>query len=140
MCCILGRGRTTIPGGNLPGNKAFTYQCANKPEITVLEQDARPQGGAPATRFVQNISKESVFRYRQNENDFIDFKCGSRLFPPLQPQRPVLCAADVNGDGLQDVYIGGAAGFAGKLMIQNATGAFVENQRLPLQPIKSMKT
>ena len=35
--------------------------------------------------------------------------------------------ADVNGDGLDDVFIGGAAGVPGKLFIQQKDGSFVES-------------
>lgn len=121
---------TTIPKVEVtfPGNKSLVLtNVRTNQEVTVLEQDARPQGGTPPRRGIfKDISKGPVFRYRQNENDYIDFKR-----EPLIPYRcsrkgPYHAQADVNGDGLQDVYIGGAAGFSGKLMIQNATGAFVE--------------
>lgn len=36
---------------------------------------------------------------------------------------------DVNGDGLDDVFIGGAAGVAGKLFIQRKDGSFVESTK-----------
>jgi len=37
--------------------------------------------------------------------------------------------ADVNGDGLDDVFIGGTAGVPGKLFIQQQDGSFVESTR-----------
>jgi len=37
-----------------------------------------------------------------------------------------LAVADVNGDGLDDVFIGGSPGAAGKLFIQHKDGSFVE--------------
>jgi len=44
-------------------------------------------------------------------------------------QGPPLAVADVNGDGLDDVFIGGAAGVPGKLFIQQKDGSFVESTR-----------
>ncbi|HST07059.1 MAG TPA: VCBS repeat-containing protein, partial [Gemmatimonadaceae bacterium] len=38
---------------------------------------------------------------------------------------PVIAVGDVNGDGLDDVFIGGAAGTARKLLIQKKDGSFV---------------
>ena len=35
--------------------------------------------------------------------------------------------ADVNGDGLDDVFIGGSAGVPGKLFLQHKDGSFVES-------------
>src|SRR4029077_2863340 len=40
---------------------------------------------------------------------------------------PPLAVADVTGDGLDDVFIGGSPGVAGKLFIQRKDGSFVES-------------
>jgi len=48
---------------------------------------------------------------------------------PYEPsaQGPPIAVADVNGDGLDDVFIGGVNGVPGKLFIQRKDGSFVES-------------
>jgi len=49
----------------------------------------------------------------------------------LSRQGPALAKADVNGDGLEDIYIGGAIGQAGQLYLQTKDGHFVPASSQP---------
>lgn len=61
------------------------------------------------------------------ENGFIDFN-KERLIPEmLSTEGPKLAVADVNGDGLQDFFIGGASGDTAKLFIQQPDGNFLQS-------------
>ncbi len=62
--------------------------------------------------------------FKHLETPFFDFGY-QRLLPQKFSQLgPALAVGDVNGDGLEDFYIGGAAGQSGKLFIQNRSGGF----------------
>jgi len=59
------------------------------------------------------------------ENDFVDFD-RERLMPKLvSTEGPYLAVADVNGDGLDDIYVGGAKEQPGRLLRQQRDGRFV---------------
>ena len=61
---------------------------------------------------------------RHRENGFVDFH-QERLIPKmLSTEGPRLAVADVNGDGLEDFFMGGARGDTAKLFLQRADGHF----------------
>jgi len=58
------------------------------------------------------------------ENPFNDFDQQPLLLNYLSRRGPCMAKADVNGDGLEDLYIGGSKGHPGQLFLQSRTGAF----------------
>ena len=62
--------------------------------------------------------------FQHQENTFVDFNYERLVYHMLSREGPALAVADVNADGLDDFYIGGAAGNAGSLYLQNENGAF----------------
>lgn len=54
------------------------------------------------------------------ENEFIDFDKDNMLFHMRSNEGPKIAVADINGDGLDDCYIGGAKGQNGALFVQEA--------------------
>jgi len=63
--------------------------------------------------------------YVHRENEFVDFDREPLIPKLLSTEGPMLAVADVNGDGLDDMFIGGAKGQAGKLLVQRPDGRFV---------------
>ena len=47
----------------------------------------------------------------------------------LSTEGPKLAVADVNGDGLEDFFMGGAAGDTAKLFIQQPGGTFMQSKQ-----------
>ena len=72
--------------------------------------------------FVQN--PKILADYKHIENTFVDFDRDRLTFQMISTQGPCLCTADINNDGLDDVYIGGAKDQIGYLALQNISGTF----------------
>ena len=68
----------------------------------------------------------SPIAYKPLKNSTNDFKRQPLLVNPLSFSGPVMTKSDVNGDGLEDIYIGGEAGQAAVLWVQNKAGAFTK--------------
>jgi len=113
--------------GNVAANQRITIKQAGA---------TKPQLGLPAPpRHVLNdISQRTLFPFVHHENDYVDFD-RERLMPKmLSTEGPLMAVADVNGDGLDDVFIGGAKGQASALLIQREDGSFVRsNEQLLAQ-------
>ncbi len=64
------------------------------------------------------------FDFRHRENTYSDFDVDRLCFQMLSTQGPGLAVADVNGDGMDDFYVSGATGEAGRLYLQSVSGHF----------------
>lgn len=64
-----------------------------------------------------------------NENQFDDFSREPLIPYKLSSRGPALAVGDINGDGRDDVYLGGARNYAGKLFLQTENGTFIESEQ-----------
>ena len=65
-----------------------------------------------------------ILDFTHQENLFVDFDRDKLIFHMLSTEGPGMAKADVNGDGLDDVYIGGAKDQPGALFVQSSNGNF----------------
>ncbi len=62
--------------------------------------------------------------FSHQENTYVDFDRYRLLTHMRSGEGPCLCKADINDDGLEDFYIGGAKDQAGRLYLQEPNGQF----------------
>lgn len=88
---------------------------------------------------VNTISAGSFFTRVQTsfekheEDDYVDFYYEKNIPRMLSREGPKASAADVNGDGLEDVFIGGTQGHPGQLYLQMGNGTYVKKDEKAFQ-------
>lgn len=88
---------------------------------------------APATGLFADLTAQSGIGFIPVENKFVDFKREYLIPAEMSKQGPKMATADVNGDGLDDVYIGSPATQSSILYLQQPNGTFIPSPSQPWQ-------
>ncbi len=76
--------------------------------------------------------KKNEILTRHEENYFNDFDHEGMISHQLSQEGPAVAIADVNGDGNEDLFVGGAKGQAGAIYFHNGNGDVVASKQLDL--------
>ncbi|MGB5436994.1 MAG: VCBS repeat-containing protein [Maribacter sp.] len=113
------------PDGNkniLKNVKAGQTVEVNYSKSKAIDEPSSTEGHLP---YFTNATEEIGLNVRHRENQFDDYAKQELLPHKMSTMGPALAVGDVNGDGLDDFYIGGAAREEGRIFIQNESGSFV---------------
>ncbi|MBP9924895.1 MAG: VCBS repeat-containing protein [Cyclobacteriaceae bacterium] len=114
-------GKTTI----IKNQKTNTVLNLNQNDGIVGDSSLRQtQREAPATFFDEVQLKGLDFRHK--ENLFVDFDREALIYNMLSTEGPRINVGDLNGDKLDDLFVGGAKDQAGSVYFQLKDGTFVK--------------
>jgi hypothetical protein len=74
----------------------------------------------------KDISDSLGVRYSHSQINYIDFNIQKLIPHQFSSYGPSLAAGDVNGDGLDDIIIGGNSSFGSTLLLQQSNGSFLQ--------------
>lgn len=101
--------------------------------LIVQQKNAKPsvQNLLPNTNALNpvftNYTDSIQLNYKHTENSFVDFNIQQLIPHEVSTQGPKIAVADVDGDGLDDFFVGGAKGQSGKLFLQTPGGGFIDS-------------
>ncbi|MDO1449289.1 VCBS repeat-containing protein [Rhodocytophaga aerolata] len=104
---------------NLPVNQLLTVSYAQSKPASVSKE-------AVQIALLKNVTDSVGVQLKHQEEPYLDYNQEPLLLHKLSQQGPKLTAGDVNGDGLEDLFVGGSFRHYGKLLIQTSGGRFVE--------------
>ncbi|MEM8898455.1 MAG: VCBS repeat-containing protein [Bacteroidota bacterium] len=123
----------TWPDGST--QKVVNISANQRIEIT-YEEHKPLVSSTPSTNQILTLKEKAATQtYLHSEQDYYrDFRY-SPLLPHLNSHEgPAIAVADVNGDQLDDYYVGGSIGSSGSLFLQTSLGNFKESAlKLPPQ-------
>jgi hypothetical protein len=117
-----------------PDGKRQTIENPAINSIVSVTEDAHQVNSPPENGMPLFTPATDKISFLHQENDFNDFKVQTLLPHFLSRFGPCLAKADVNGDGLEDLFVGGAKGYSGKIFRQTSSGAF---RSLPSKALES---
>ncbi|WP_462251704.1 VCBS repeat-containing protein [Ferruginibacter sp.] len=103
---------------NVQVNQQLTVKYTDAKTVTEKEE--------PSNTLFTDITIPSAIHFQHTETQNFDFGYHQPLPQKYSQLGPCIATGDINGDGLQDFFAGGAANQPGKIFLQKPDGGFTE--------------
>src|ERR1700682_5272158 len=110
---------------NVKSNQVITVDIANAKIPYSFEQPA-----IATHALFKEISNEAGISYRHYDDNFIDFDIQHLLPHKLSEYSPGLAAGDLDGNGIDDLIIGGNTRVPTRILLQQPDGSFLQKDLL----------
>jgi hypothetical protein len=90
-----------------------------------------------AQAIFRNITKQAALGYKQEEKDFIDFNIQKLIPHKFSEYGPALAVGDVDGNGLEDLVMGGSFSFSAQVFYQQKDGRYAQKPLIANANIKT---
>jgi hypothetical protein len=118
---------------NVKANQTLTLDHAQAKEKFVYKAPINPKP------LLVNRTEQSGWKYTHVENDFVDYNRDGLLKQKYSTQGPALAVGDINGDGIEDVFIGGSATQPKQIYLQTASGQLSLKNMPSFEPYKGFE-
>jgi hypothetical protein len=111
---------------NIKANQVLNVSIANAKDPYSFAQ--------PATNtksLFREVTKSAGITYKHKEDDFVDFNIQKLLPHKLSQYSPAIAVGDVDGNGFDDMVIGGTSKYPAQLLLQQPNGKFIQRDLLP---------
>jgi len=116
--------RVSWPSGKTGELNDVKADCTVK--LVESEMDDRPVKRTVGSRVTfRDVTAASGVNFKHDEASTIDFKISPLLPYQISKTGPAIAHGDVNGDGLEDIFVGASSGFESQLYLQTTNGKFV---------------
>jgi hypothetical protein len=121
-----------------PDGKSTLLTRVNSNQMIEVNDSARvslPARQTKADPIFRPVAPQ-VISHRHTENHFVDFNHEPLLPNKLSQEGPGIAVGDINKDGLEDFFVGGALLTSGKIFLQKRNGTF-ESRELSRPDVES---
>jgi hypothetical protein len=102
------------------GQIELTY----KPGLPAFDLSRIRNRNKPEGRNMLDITAASGLNYVHRENHFVEFDREPLIPHMVSTEGPAAAVADINGDGLDDIFLGGARNQQASVFVQHSNGRF----------------
>ena len=108
-----------------PDGKVSTlFNLRTNQLVTIAYNNASQQESTMSKGKLMYFKSDSTFKHTHQDKGYNDFASQSLLMQKYSNQGPGMAVGDLNGDGLEDVFIGGSYGYKSTIHYQEKNGGF----------------